>query len=136
MPNRRDPPCALNVCGTLTQCDALVLPPVRAPLVALIALVALVAFVAPMRATGAQGIPFSTPTAMPLPLAENGIRAFYQHMELQDLLRSGHAVANPENLGMTVDVVPIMIQAAVTPHTIAIVGGQYLHKTLDRKSVV
>ena len=104
----------------------------RRPFLPLVALAALAHVAAPGPVAEAQGIPFHTPTALPLPLAENGIRAFYQHMELHDLLRGGRAVANPENLAVIMDVVPVMIQAAVTPHTIAIVGGQYRHASFDR----
>jgi hypothetical protein len=83
-------------------------------------------------AVHAQGIPFHTPTALPLPLTENGIRTFYQHVELPTLLRNGHKLANPENLRVDVDAVPVIILAGVTPHTVLFVGIPYLHKTFHR----
>ncbi len=98
-------------------------------------LTAIVALGATTGAARAQGIPFHTPTALPLPLTENGIRAFYQHVELRTLLRNGDEIANPENLRVGVDAVPVTILTGVTPHTVLLVGAPYFHKTFDRNSV-
>lgn len=93
---------------------------------------ALAALVIAAPRAAAQGLPFFTPTALPLPLAENGVRAFYQHVEVRSLLRNGDAIANPENLRVGVDAVPLMIPVGVTPHTVLIVAAPYLWKTFEQ----
>lgn len=80
----------------------------------------------------AQGLPFFTPTGLPLPLAENGIRAFYQHVEVRTLLQNGSKIANPGALRVGVDAVPLMISAGVTPHTVLMVVAPYLRKTFEQ----
>lgn len=79
----------------------------------------------------AQGLPFTTPTALPLPLAENGLRAFYQHLEARTLLQNGDPIANPENLRVGVDAVPLIVPVGVTPHTVLMAVLPYLHKTFE-----
>ncbi len=80
----------------------------------------------------AQGLPFFTPTALPLPLAENGVRAFYQHVEVRTLLQNGSEIANPTGMRVGVDAVPLMIPAGVTPHTVLMVVAPYLSKTFEQ----
>ncbi len=82
--------------------------------------------------TAAQGLPFVTPTALPLPLAENGIRAFYQHVEVRTLLQNGSEIANPTAMRVGVDAVPLIIPAGVTPHTVLLVVAPYLRKTFEQ----
>lgn len=86
--------------------------------------------------TVAQGLPFFTSTALPLPLAENGVRAFYQHVEVRSLLQNGDAVANPANMRVGVDAVPLVIPVGVTPHTVLIVAAPYLRKTLEQSGTI
>ncbi len=85
----------------------------------------------PSRAAG-QGMPFHTPTALPLPLAESSIRSFYQHVEMRALLDNGHGIANPQRLRVGVDAIPLTIPYAVGSRTILIAGIPYLHKTLEQ----
>lgn len=80
----------------------------------------------------AQGMPFHTPTALPLPLAESSIRSFYQHVEMRALLDNGHDVPNPQRLRLGVDAVLLTVPHAVTPTTIVIAGISYLHQTFEQ----
>ncbi len=82
--------------------------------------------------TEAQGIPFHTPSALPLPLAESSIRSFYEHVELRTLLDNGHEIANPQALRVGVDAVPLMVPHAVTPRTVVIAAIPYLHQTFEQ----
>lgn len=86
--------------------------------------------------TAAQGMPFHTPTALPLPLAESSIRSFYEHVEMRTLLDNGHELANPQGLRVGVDAVPLMVPHAVTPRTILITGIPYLHATFEQSGTV
>jgi hypothetical protein len=93
--------------------------------------------VAPAAATvWAQAMPFHTPTALPLPLAESSIRSFYEHRAMHTLLDNGREVANPQGLRGDVDAVPLMVPQAVTPSTILIAGIPYLHKTFGQSGTV
>lgn len=95
--------------------------------------VAVLAVVATAVAAGsvrAQGLPFVTPTALPLPLAENGIRVFYQHVAVRTLLQNGHEIPNPGNLRVEVDAVPVIVSVGMTPRTVVMAMLPYLHKTL------
>jgi hypothetical protein len=81
-------------------------------------------------------MPFHTPTALPLPLAESSIRSFYEHREMRTLLDNGHEVANPQGLRVHVDAVPLMVPHAVTPGTVVIAGISYLRKTFGQSGTV
>jgi hypothetical protein len=93
---------------------------------------AFVALILAAHGMAAQGLPFFTPTALPLPLAENGIRAFYQHVEVRTPLQNGSEIANPTGMRVGVDAVPLMIPAGVTPHTVLMVVAPYLRKTFEQ----
>ena len=86
--------------------------------------------------TAAQGMPFHTPTALPLPLAESSIRSFYRHLEMRTLLDNGHEVANPQAVRVGVDAVPLMLPHAVMPRTILIAGIPYLHAAFEQSGDV
>lgn len=81
---------------------------------------------------GAQGMPFHTPTALPLPLAESSIRSFYQHMEMRTLLQNGREIPNTEDLRVDVDAVALMVPHGVAPRTFVMAGVPYISKTFDR----
>lgn len=89
----------------------------------------------PASVDGAQGMPFHTPTALPLPLAESSVRAFYQHVELRSLLRRGEEIENPEGLRLGVDAIPIVAPYGLTPRTVVFAGIPYLWKTFERSGV-
>lgn len=82
--------------------------------------------------TGAQGLPFHTPTGLPLPLAESSVRGLYRHLEMGSLTRNGDEVENPEGLRVGVDAVPLVVPYGVTPRTTLFVGIPYLWKTFER----
>lgn len=82
----------------------------------------------------AQAMPFHTPTAMPLALAENAFRGWYQRSEMRDLMRDGERSANPEELRVRVDAVPIHIPYGLSSKTTLFVGVPYLVKTLEARS--
>ncbi len=94
-------------------------------------LAALLLLLPPVPAVG-QGMPFHTPTALPLPLAESSIRSFYEHVEMRTLLDNGRKIANPQAMRVGVDVVPLMVPHAVTPRTVLIAAVPYLHKTFEQ----
>lgn len=81
---------------------------------------------------GGQGMPFHTPTALPLPLAESSIRSFYRHMEMRSLLENGREVANPQQMRVGVDAVPLMVPQAVTSRTVLIAAIPYLHTAFEQ----
>lgn len=80
----------------------------------------------------AQGMPFHTPTALPLPLAESSVRSFYRHVELGSLRDGGREVGNPDGLRVGVDAVPVIVPYGVTRRTILIAGVPYVWKTFER----
>lgn len=80
----------------------------------------------------AQAMPFHTPTALPLPLAEQGVRTFYQHVELRSLLRGGEEIDNPEDVRVGVDAVPFVVPYGLTHRTILFAGIPYVWKTLEQ----
>lgn len=80
----------------------------------------------------AQGMPFHTPTALPLPLAESSIRSFYRHVEMGSLLDRGKEIPNPEDLRVDADVVPVVLPYGVARRTIVIAGIPYVWKTFER----
>jgi hypothetical protein len=96
-----------------------------------VALAALFLLLGPPPAA-AQGIPFHTPSALPLPLAESSIRSFYEHVEMRTLVDNGHEIANPQALRVGVDAVAFMVPHAVTPRTVLIAAIPYLHQTFEQ----
>lgn len=92
---------------------------------------ALAALVWPAR-LAAQGMPFHTPTALPLPLAESGVRSFYRHVERRSLLDRGREIPNLEGLRVSADVVPLILASGVTRRTIVSAGIPYVWKTFRR----
>lgn len=83
----------------------------------------------------AQGMPFHTPTALPIPLAEQGVRTFYQHLEMRSLLRDGDEIDNPEDLRVGVDAIPFVVPYGLTPRTIMFAGIPYVRKTFEQAGV-
>ncbi|MBI2403775.1 MAG: hypothetical protein HYV20_13785 [Gemmatimonadetes bacterium] len=79
-----------------------------------------------------QGMPFYTPTALPLPLAESSIRSFYRHVELRSMLDQGREVANPDGIRVGVDVVPVVAPYGLTRRTLVVAGIPYMRKTFER----
>lgn len=80
----------------------------------------------------AQGMPFHTPTALPLPLAEQGVRTFYQHVELRSLIKDGEEIDNPEDVRVGVDAVPFVVPYGLTHRTILFAGIPYIWKTFEQ----
>ncbi len=79
-----------------------------------------------------QGMPFYTPTALPLPLAESSIRSFYRHVELRSMLDQGREVANPDGIRVGVDMVPVVAPHGLTRRTLVVAGIPYMRKTFER----
>lgn len=80
-------------------------------------------------------MPFHTPTALPLPLAESSIRSFYQHLEMRSLLQNGQEIDGADDPRVGVDAVPLMAAYGVAPRTILIAGIPYLQKTFRRAGI-
>lgn len=80
----------------------------------------------------AQGIPFNTPTALPLPLAESGIRTFYRHVEMGSWLDGGTEIANPDGLRVGVDAVAVIVPHSLSRRTVVFAGVPFLRKTFER----
>ncbi|MBI4410792.1 MAG: hypothetical protein HY561_13870 [Gemmatimonadetes bacterium] len=81
-----------------------------------------------------QAMPFHTPTAMPLPLAEHALRAFYQRIELGSLLRDGDEIGNPEGARVSVDALPLAAPYGLTGKTTLFLGIPYLRKTFEERA--
>ncbi|MBI4545631.1 MAG: transporter [Gemmatimonadetes bacterium] len=77
----------------------------------------------------AQAIPFHTPTAMPLPLAESSIRSFFQHIEMRSVLRDGEEILNRDRVRLGIDLLPLVVPYGVTPTTTVMAGIPYVWKT-------
>ncbi len=84
------------------------------------------------RALVGQGMPFYTPTALPLPLAESGIRTFYRHIELRSLLDNGRESANANGIRVGVDAVPVMVPYGLARRTLLVAGIPYVWKSFER----
>lgn len=82
---------------------------------------------APAVAT-AQAIPFHTPTALPIPLAESGIRVWYQRTVMSSLYMDGERALNPDDMRVTADAVPVMVPYGIRPRTHVIVGLPYVRR--------
>lgn len=79
-----------------------------------------------------QGMPFYTPTALPLPLAESGLRSFYRHVELRSLLDNGREIANPDGIRVGADAVSVLVAEGLTRRALVIAGVPYVRKTWAR----
>jgi hypothetical protein len=79
----------------------------------------------------AQGLPFNTPTALPLALSENAVRSFYRHTEMGTLLRNRDEVSDAADRRLSVDLVPVVVPYGVTPRTTLFVGVPYLWKSFE-----
>lgn len=86
--------------------------------------------VVPLRVL-AQGMPFHTPTALPIALAEGGIRSFYQRLVMGSMVRNGREVANPQGLRVAVDAVPLMVPYGLRRGTVVTAGIPYVHRTFE-----
>lgn len=86
--------------------------------------------VAPLQVLS-QGMPFHTPTALPIALAEGGIRSFYQRLVMGSVVRNGREVANPEGLRVDVDAVPLMVPYGLRRGTVVTAGIPYVHKAYE-----
>jgi hypothetical protein len=91
---------------------------------------ALILFVSPV-IVQAQGLPFNTPTALPLALSENAVRSFYRHTEMGTLLRSGDEVSDATDRRLSVDLVPVVVPYGVRSKTTLFVGIPYLWKSFE-----
>lgn len=80
----------------------------------------------------AQGMPFHMPTALPLPLAEASVRAFYQHVEISSLVRDGREIRNLDGRRVAVDAISLMAPYGLTPRTVLMLGVPYMRKTVER----
>ncbi len=74
-----------------------------------------------------QGLPFNTPTALPLALAENSLRPTYRHTELT--LDRGDEPAGSPRLG--IEVLQLVIPYGVTSKTTLVAGISYGWRSLE-----
>lgn len=79
----------------------------------------------------AQGLPFNTPTALPLGLAENAVRSFYRHVEIATLLRNGDVVNDVLDRRLGIDMVPLVVPYGVTPKITLFAGIPYVWRTFE-----
>ncbi len=86
-------------------------------------------FVAP---AAGQGMPFHTNTALPLSLAEAGLRGFFQYTELGVRSRGSDAGTLPGDPDLRVGALPLMVPYAIRPGTFVMVALPYLDKRLDQ----
>ncbi len=79
-----------------------------------------------------QAMPFHTNTALPLPLAEAGIRTFLQYTESGLASREGEFAGGPGNPTFRISALPLMVPYAVRPGTFVMVGIPYLDKRFEQ----
>jgi len=95
-----------------------------------VARLAVLIFGAPFVAQ-AQGLPFNTPTALPLALSENAVRVFVMHTAAGTLLRDGNEVSDALDRRLDVDLVPVVVPYGVTQKTTLFVGVPYFWKNFQ-----
>lgn len=82
-------------------------------------------------ASEAQAMPFHTNTALPLPLAEAGVRTFFQYTEMGLVSRDG--ADSPPGHRLRVGALPLMLPYAVRPGSFVMLGIPYLDKRFERQ---
>ncbi|GIW53146.1 MAG: hypothetical protein KatS3mg081_2501 [Gemmatimonadales bacterium] len=81
-----------------------------------------------------QAMPFYTPSALPLPLAESSVRTVYRHVELREPADLSPAVNTSGRLRLGVNSLTVMVPHGIARRIVVVAGVPYLWKKLEGPS--